>query len=197
MQKKQGWGQQYTSTSKKKVKVSPAPKTPKRLSPVKDDEYITPEQFVKLPLSAAITQVITDVKLMVKLGVKINMNLWWEAGDTNKKPCSVCLGGAALCSFAPDKVNGHNILQFSDHVLGISKSKMDQILSTFNNLRRGQVSDAWFSWYTFNILHDNRSKIYEINDRTMEFNGRMGPTMVRRLLSWLAKVSKELENLGY
>lgn len=193
MKKKQSWGQQYTSTGGKKTG---AVRATKAKSPVTDQEvYITPQQFVKLPLSEAITQVIYDVKRLTDAGMNINMHTWWEPGSTNKEPCSVCLGGAALCSFAVEKVNGYTATQYADKVLNISLPCRDKILFTFNGLRMGNVIGAFRQWYSSGT-HGNTMRISALNN-SYSWVGRINRAKLKSLLIWMEHVSKELAKLGY
>lgn len=112
-------------------------------------KYLTPEQFLRLPLSEAILQVIEDVKRMHGQGVRIDMDSWFttDGGCDHPRICSVCLGGAAICSFAPEKINGYSIGQFSNKVLGLRHDEESRILQTFNNLRAGELRVAFHLWY--------------------------------------------------
>ena len=60
--------------------------------------YLTPTQFLKLPLNQAIPYVIRDVNRFRRKGVDINMSDWAVAGRSGNL-CSVCVGGAAVLGF--------------------------------------------------------------------------------------------------
>lgn len=166
-------------------------------------KHITPKQFLALPLSQAILQVIDDVKAVKRLGIDIYMDSWWVSGRENKEPCSVCLGGAALCSWAPEKVDGLSIEKFGREVLGLSNKETWMIANTFNNIRLGHICSAFNCWKG-NCPHvDIPDSVQEIQDWAYdqmpewEFSGREHQFDLKTLLSYLRKLSNKLAKAGY
>lgn len=175
-------------------------KVSKRVQPVNrpvKTAYLTPQEFLKLPLSAAILQVIEDVKVLHRKGIKFNMSSWWIRGRDNAEPCSVCLGGAALCSFAPAKVNGYTVQQYSDRVLRIDYWEQDRIARTFNDLRLGLLPSAFMAWHKTCLFPAGLGEIVTWFAGKGQFMGRIGITRLRKLLENLAELSAKLEAIGY
>lgn len=166
-------------------------------------KYITPLQFLKLPLSQAIFQVIEDVKVMRTSHIKIDLSSWWniEEGteEGNAQTCSVCLGGAALYSFAPETVNMHTLQlsMFARKVLKITSSDGYRIAGTFDSLRQGSPSEAWTQWYSTDVPYRLRPhNEWQEMGRTA-FHGELDNQEIRQLLTKLRKFAKFLEKEGY
>lgn len=157
--------------------------------------YLTPEQFLKLSLSEAVSQVIEDLKKMRRARITIDMNDWWKVTEGSDTPCCVCLGGAALCSFAPDEVNGFTIGQYGRKVLGIKAREANRIAGTFDKLRVGNLESSFKHWYGKTLpdkLDDLRyyCHAYAFWD-TIEDAGYVV------LIDYLKTVSRELRKAGY
>lgn len=179
-------------------------------------EYITPREFLTLPLSQAIRQVILDVKSMVSKGVELDMGTWFR---TNKEEfeeytwglefkgktriCSVCLGGAAICSFVPlDAVNGYNTIdKFGEKLLGLESKETGQIITTFDNLRTGDIVPAFRRWYN---IHKSKSLpwfIHSLEDWASNehyyFRDSLDTGNIENLLQYLSTLADRLEACGY
>lgn len=157
--------------------------------------YIEPKEFLQLPLSQAIRQVCEDVKSLTKQGVVIDMTSWLSTSEG--KICSVCLGGAALCSFAPEKVNGYDIGTFSKEVLGLDILNRNKILDTFDYLRSGHLAEAFRSWYKLSYS-DAPDQINLLNTKYYyNYSNVLSTEKIKNLIKQLLKVAKSLEKLGY
>lgn len=195
----------------KKSKISAIPKKLKKKTVFKTAEKegtITPQEFLKLPLSQAILQVIEDIKMIKARGIMIDMTVWWETGDDNAAPCSVCLGGAALCSFNVDAVNGYDVGQYARRILGLHNYQHSQITSAFNDLRQGDIADAILRWN--NMVWDSdeedrdRANIVETEIRSrckkekirMMYNGPVDKLGFKSLIEHLKVCAKVLESVG-
>lgn len=163
-------------------------------------KYLTPQQFLKLPLSQAILQVIEDVKKIRRRGIKIDMSVWWNVSYMVQDPtipCSVCLGGAAVCSFALEKVNGYSLLEYGRKVLGIGRRDTSKIAFTFDEVRMGNIEVAFKWWYG----RRPPEEVVEISDTIYckyDFRGIAdGGWQFKDLLQYLRMVSRTLRKAGY
>lgn len=116
------------------------------------------------------------------------MNAWFET--TNGKLCEVCLGGAALCSFAPNKVNGYNVREFGKIVLGLDKDQADRILCTFDDLRKGDLHHAFKEWYDKDVPEELWSYQDDLRYRSGNVEGAELQAMLRSLKDTAGALAK-------
>lgn len=152
------------------------------------NSYLTPKKFLELSLSQAIFQVIEDVRTLTNRGISMYMNAWFET--TNGKLCEVCLGGAALCSFAPNKVNGYNVREFGKIVLGLDKDQADRILCTFDDLRKGDLHHAFKEWYDKDVPEELWSYQDDLRYRSGNVEGAELQAMLRSLKDTAGALAK-------
>lgn len=105
-------------------------------------KYITVNQFLKLPLSDAIDQVIYDIQTEFK-NTKLDMSSWWKATKKGNL-CSVCLGGAAVIAF-----NKNIVKELPPQLVTITEydKRYGKIAITFDELRRRNIYNAAETWY--------------------------------------------------
>lgn len=152
-------------------------------------KYITPQEFLELPLSQAIRQAVEDVQQLVSTGVKVHMGDWVRT--KHGRVCSVCLGGAVLMSFPveADHDDPSNNLLHIYQQLGWTCLQGNRVTSTFNTLRQGNIADAFACWYAKDAPYDVRglSSVY-FYDRVRA---------LETMYTCLQDIADALEKLGY
>ena len=181
-------------------------------------EYVTPEEFLQLPLSQAIPFVIQDVKRFTKAGVKIDTDDW-AVSDSEGKPCSVCPGGAAVLGFyngelpelVKDRITSSGYRSYaagSIDVIGIDKGRYASIFyivaTTFNYVRNCDYIIALRSWLTngrerqkFIDNTELNTVLYDLYVKHTEVCGRLSSLEIKRLCKQMTELATVLEKYGY
>lgn len=161
-------------------------------------KYVTPQQFLRMRLSKAIVQVMEDITRLRASGMRIDMRLWWSVRPEGNRPCSVCLGGAALCSFAPAAVNGYGVLTYGEKVLGITEDQVGVIAKTFDYLRTDDIVGALMTWHEIPQRKAERiTKKITKGVASSGFYGELNDRDFNNLINYLSSVVKELRKQGY
>ncbi len=115
-----------------------------------------PKEFLKLPLSEAILQVIKDVKQVRKKKIDINMANWmtsrtdpgndWEGDVKPNHICSVCLGGACLLGRGINTPGRQN-LTHAQRAQVPDSDTWSKLTTVFDKMRKTEYNDSFFIWY--------------------------------------------------
>lgn len=166
-------------------------------------KYLTPKDFCQLKLSEAIPYVIDDMKRMVKMGIKIDMDSWersgYKKGFDVPQVCSVCAGVAACLGFySKEEIQKYDGDLVYARIAGTRQwsAYMDKIRITFNGLRYGNLASAAFRWRRPQAEIYDKLQLVTVERRFKSFEGRMEPSEQRRLYAQLRSMAKELEKLG-
>lgn len=172
---------------------------------MKKTNHITPEQFIEYPLSQAILMVLEDIKMLEERGIDLYLSSWVDTRNRGREICSVCMGGAALLSFNPDAASNPEVANGADMLdaeqlairLGISGDLGSRIADTFDSLRNGWISAAISEWYIKDAIEVEpfrlNTYIGELGIRS--FSGFQED--MSEFYTYMTKLSKELEKLGY
>lgn len=154
-------------------------------------EIITPNDFVKLPLSEAIEMVIEDVKNWKHT---IDMDTWWK---TNGR-CSACLGGIAILSFHTSSER-KKMLKYEypddaeDSLYPQNINAVNKISEVFNSLRRGFLQPTFEYWYNVN----SDWMAYKSDLQSLRGYDFVGKTNKAELIEYLKKVALFFKKHNY
>lgn len=156
-------------------------------------KYITPQQFLKLPLSQAIRQVLLDIQQLCNTGTTINMVEWLDA-DEDGRICTVCFAGAALASFPIEADTSTGIRKLYPQ-LGIDQATGDRITDALDSLRLGQLSKAWKLWYNKAVQPTTIMRLNKIH--RYSYIGHMDSQELTKMHAELTNLADKLQAIGY
>lgn len=161
---------------------------------------ITVKNLPEQKFSDVIEASVSHLKRAVALGYGINMGLWINSGFE----CTVCLGGACLLGFVPDKRVKKAYSDLEDLIIrgineGINEEEEDNMLNlaySLNQLRQGSMSaaiDYWNQIANERIESPTRSEIAEGFYPIREcFIGEVSKADYKKLITYLNKIVKLL-----
>lgn len=175
--------------------------------------YITIDEYLKLPLSEALRQALYDITTFAEQGVEIYMSSWYKI--SSKGICSVCLGGAALLSFMTrgqlielvndknfDPLLNMNSFSRACRVLNIDDSEGgpgDKIARVMNNLRVANTrlaADQWYEKSSRWISSEQRLALIKIDKNADIFYGSVPSWKFNSFIASMSKLADKLAKIG-
>lgn len=177
----------------------------------RQQQSISPNVFLKLPLSEAVLWVIDDIKSFKAKGVDIDMSTWFQSSN-DKKLCSVCAGGAAVLGFLNKKQidmlmhkkSSKAENKFLGKMLNVGVDQVTKIETTFDNVRSLNYHGAVNRWKEFigshfmpDTLYDDLNDLYVKHEAIADFNGVLNKKTLKVLIKQMKEFSKLLKKHNY